>query len=41
MSANTESIVEAINKIRQVPIYTDWETPPEEIEVHPNKGLPM
>lgn len=41
MSANTESIVEAINKIRQVPIYTDWETPPEEIEVHPNKGLPV
>lgn len=38
MNVNTENIVKVINKIKQVPIYTNWETPSEEIEVHPNDG---
>ena len=41
MNVNTENIVEAINTIRQVPIYTNWGPLTQEIEVHPNDGLPM
>lgn len=41
MNVNTDNIVEAINTIRQVPIYTNWGPLTQEIEVHPNDGLPM